>query len=247
MLANGNRSAGVWLWPAVSILMLMGMTAEAMTHITPKDSDGYLLRCKKAIEDIPTTLVGPTGNIWSGKDTDVPPEATKLLRPNKILSREYVQQGGENASVSLLIVHCSDARDLQGHYPPRCYPASGHRQISEEQRTWHLPGMDINGMAYEFSSGSMGGTMTVYNFFVTPRVPGAHVSHPELDGAICRDMADVYKSGEDYQRRYFGAAEFQIVGQGQATMEQMDQAFVDLLTPNEDVIRTLMNRESGGK
>jgi hypothetical protein len=244
---GGKKSAGVWLWPILSVLMLVGMAAEATTQVKPADAEGHLARCRKAIENIPTTLVGPTGDTWSGSDTKVPDAATELLRPNIILSRDYVQQGPQNLTVSLLIVHCSDARDLQGHYPRNCYPAQGQKEISEAPRDWHLPGMDITGMAYQFASGSLGGTMMVYNFFVTPRVPGIHVSHPELDGAICRDMTDVYKSGEDYQRRHFGAAEFQVVSQGQMTAEQMDQALIDLLTPNEDVIRTLMNRAPGGK
>jgi hypothetical protein len=87
----------------------------------------------------------------------------------------------------------------------------------------------------------------VYNFFVTPLVPGSLVSHPELNGAICPDIQSVYTSGEDYQRRYFGAAEFQLVFETSMTSEQRDQAFIDLLAPNLNVIRTLMNRDPGGK
>ncbi len=51
----------------------------------------------------------------------------------------------------------------------------------------------------------------MYNFFVMPLVPGVTVSHKELDGVICPDITSVYTSGEDYQRRYYGAAEFQLV------------------------------------
>ena len=54
---------------------------------------------------------------------EVPPEAQELLRPNAIFSRRF-QRPGE-IGVHVLVVHCSDARDMIGHYPPICYPSSG--------------------------------------------------------------------------------------------------------------------------
>lgn len=246
-MALRKRSKGVWLWPLVSILMLVGIVAEAGTHVQPADAANYLLTARKSIDDIPLTLVGPTGNLWTGTDVPVATAATELLRPNTILSREYVKQGENGVSATLLIVDCSDARDLQGHYPPRCYPAQGQQALGSQQRTWHLKDMDINGMEYEFSKGELGDQQVVFNFFITPCVPGVAVSHKELNGAICRDMDDVYISGEDYQRRYFGAAEFQVVMSGTLAPEERDAAFVDLMTPIQNVIRTLMNRDTGGK
>jgi hypothetical protein len=248
-MSSHERSKGVWLWPLVSILMLVGIVAEAGTHIRADDPRvlKYQAACRDAINGIPLTLIGPTGNMWTGTDAPVATAATELLRPNKILSRDYVKQGSSELSATLLIVDCSDARDLQGHYPPRCYPAQGQKLESSKPRTWHLNGMDINGMEYEFSKGDLGDEQVVYNFFITPCVPGVAVSHKELNGAICRDMDDVYTSGEDYQRRYFGAAEFQVVMSGAMSAEQRDEAFVDLMTPVQNVIRTLMNRDTGGK
>ncbi|MDP9174824.1 MAG: EpsI family protein [Planctomycetota bacterium] len=234
---------GVWIWPIASVLMLIGMISEARTHIKPADADEHLAQSKQAIDGIPTTIIGPTGNIWSGTDEVVPASATQLLRPNTILSRQYVKHGADGQSVALLIVHCSDARDLQGHYPHNCYPAQGQDEISQEQRAWHLKDMDIPGIEYHFAGEQLGAERIVYNFFVTPAVPGALVSHPELNGVICPDIDSVYKSGEDYQRRYYGAAEFQMVSSAPMTRDQRDQAFVDLLTPIEDVIRKLENRD----
>jgi hypothetical protein len=247
-MTNGKRnSRGAWLWPAVSILMLIGMIAEASTRITPADAEPHQARCRTAIENFPMVVSGPSGNSWSGQDEEVPDSAVALLQPNKILSRQYTQEGGEGIRVFLLIVDCSDANDLQGHYPPRCYPAQGQTLLSSKPRTWHLAGMEVPGMEYEFANTQLASNTVVYNFFVTPRVPGSLVSHPELNGAICPDIQSVYTSGEDYQRRYFGAAEFQLVFETPMSSEQRDQAFVDLLAPNLNVIRTLMNRDPGGK
>ena len=248
-MSSRKTSKGVWLWPLVSIMMLIGIVAEAGAHIHPDDPRvvKYQAACRQAINDIPFTLVGPTGTMWTGTKSEVATAATELLRPNTILSRQYVKQGNSGIFATLLIVDCSDARDLQGHYPPRCYPAQGQKSEGSEPRTWHLSGMDINGMEYKFSQGELGDEQVVYNFFITPRVPGVAVSHKELDGVICRDMDDVYTSGEDYQRRYFGAAEFQVVMSGTMSAEERDAAFIDLMTPIQNVIRTLMNRDTGGK
>jgi hypothetical protein len=238
------------LWPAMSMLLLAAMVAEANTRVKPADADPHQLRCKAAIEAFPLQIVGSNG-IWTGTDVPQPTAATQLLHPNVILSRRYRQSGGQFAGVpvDLLIVDCKDARDLQGHYPPNCYPAQGYILISKQSRSWQLKDVSISGMAYHFAppQNQLLSEKTVYNFFVTPHVPGTMVSHPELDGAICPDITSVYTSGEDYQRRYFGAAEFQIVTEASMSPEQLDQALTDLLEQNVNVIETLMNRDRGGK
>ena len=181
-----------------------------------------------------------------GRDTEIPTSATKLLRPNRILSREYLNDETKTV-VSLLLVDCGDARDLQGHYPPNCYPAQGQRLMDQQPRVWHLPHMDIHGMEYHFGPKSpTNEEQVVYNFFVMPMAPGRTVSHKELDGVICPDITSVYTSGEDYQRRYYGAAEFQLITGPRMTPEQRDQALLDLLGANESLIRILENRNPGG-
>jgi hypothetical protein len=246
MAKRGKMNRGVWIWPVISALMLIGMMAEARTHVKPADADQHLANCRKAIDAIPFTIAGPTGNIWSGSTVAVPASATQLLQPNIILSRLYVKHGAESQAdiqnVALLIVHCTDARDLQGHYPANCYPAQGQKQLSKEDRIWHLKDMDIPGIEYHFAGDGLDEESVVYNFFITPMIPGKLVSHPELNGQVCPDMNSVYLSGEDYQRKYYGAAEFQVVSKAPMTRQQRDQAFIDLMTPCENVIRTLENR-----
>jgi hypothetical protein len=244
---NGKMSRGVWLWPAISVLMLIGMIAEAQTRVERADAKPYLLRCAQVISNVSVNIPTPHG-VWTGTDVKVPEPALQLLKPNKILSRQYVRDGDSSIGVALLIVQCSDAHDLEGHYPPRCYPAQGEKLLDSTPRTWHLTGVDIPGMEYHFAvaDGQIGDEQVVYNFFITPNVPGALVSHKELNGAICTDINSVYQSGEDYQRKVFGAAEFQMVCDAQIPREQRDQAFVDLLNSMQDVISTLRNLGPGG-
>ena len=245
-LRHGKLSRGVWLWPSVSMVMLAGMIAEARTHVQPAVAEPHHARCRAAILAFPLIIKAADGT-WTGRDTEMPQSAVQLLRPNMILSRDYVNDE-THADVSLLLVDCKDARDLQGHYPPHCYPAQGQEWLKDQtlERTWHLPHMDITGMEYHFAPKSATDQeLVVYNFFVMPRVPDITVSHKELDGVICEDINSVYLSGEDYQRRYYGASEFQLVTT-KMTPEERDQAFIDLLSPNENLIRTLENRDPGG-
>jgi hypothetical protein len=235
--------------------MLIGMVAEAGTHVQPAVAEPHMVRCRNAVAVFPMIVKGASGT-WTGRDTEVPAPAIQLLNPNAILSRDYVNDETKTM-VSLLIVNCKDARYLQGHYPPNCYPAQGKELIkfndngtprNGEPRTWHLPHMDVTGMEYHFAPKSpTDQEQVVYNFFVMPRVPTVTVSHKELDGVICPDIGSVYTSGEDYQRRYYGAAEFQLVTGPRMTRQERDQAFLDLLGPNETLIRTLENRDPGGK
>jgi hypothetical protein len=228
--------------------MLVGMMAEARTHVQPSEAEPHLKRCRDAIAAFPSKIETANGT-WTGQDSVMPEPAIKLLLPNAILSREYVNDK-TRAVVELLIVNCGNARYLQGHYPPNCYPSQGENEIKDDRksRTWDLPDMKINGMEYHFLPKSpTDQDHVVYNFFVMPHVPGVTVAHKELDGKIFPDIDAVYKSGEDYQRGYYGAAEFQLVTGAELTSQERDQAFIDLLSPNQNILWTLENRAPGGK
>jgi len=225
------------------------MVAEARTHVQPTEAAPHLQRCRDAIDAVPDVVATSNGT-WVGHETEMPRPAIELLHPNRILSRVYVNTQAREVA-SLLIVNCSNAYYLMGHYPPICYPSQGEKEIEGRTvaRIWHLPHMDISGMEYHFAAkGPTDQEQVVYNFFVMPLVPSLTVAHKELDGVICPDMDSVYASGEDYQRTYYGATEFQLVTDPQLmTKEQRDQALIDILTPCQDLLRTLENRPPGGK
>ncbi len=58
-----------------------------------------------------------------------------------------------------------------------------------------------------------------------------------------RDMKGVEKAAEDYQQRYYGAPQFQVVFHGLASADQSrderDAIFAALIGPNLNVIETL--------
>jgi hypothetical protein len=68
---------------------------------------------------------------------------------------------------------------------------------------------------------------SVYNFFV---VPGR---------GIVPDISDVRAAASDYQRRCFGAAQFQVVMNADLPPEERDEIFTTLIGAGVDVINVL--------
>jgi hypothetical protein len=105
-------------------------------------------------------------------------------------------------------------------------------------RNWKIDGTTIPGYEYQFTQLLQGQTTrtTVYNFLI---VPGQ---------GIVRDMKGVAQAAEDYQQRYYGAAQFQVVFHGLAatdrSQQERDEIFATLMGPNLSLIQTLL--ASGG-
>lgn len=251
-MANRTRKLTFLLAPpAMAATLLAGLTLEQRSYVKPKDVEPYHANARAAIDRIPYAL---EHGRWTGKDQPLPTAAQKLLRPNAWISRTYednykgepgaaaaaVRRGHERAA-TLLIVQCRDSRDMLGHYPPRCYRSHGMEQKSAEPRNWTVGELTIPGVEYQFEQKLVGQTYrtTVYNFFV---VPGGRTNEP-----LRRDMDAVRDAAEDYQQRYYGAAQFQVVFQGLSSTDlsraERDEIFRTLIEPTIPVIKTL---SSGG-
>ncbi len=226
------------LAPPILCLGLLGaISAENRSHVKPADVEPYYTRTAQAMDQVPYRI-GP----WVGKDDNIPTPAIKLLRPNRIVSRTYVDtrpdRWAAGGRASLLIVQCRDAGDMVGHYPPKCYVSSGmiaDDPVKGTQRTWTLDqGMSITGTEYEFTHRLRTETykLVVYNFLL---VPGK---------GIQPTMAAVEKSASDYQQRYYGATQFQLVFRSpenmQMSRELKDEAFKALIGANVPLIHSLM-------
>lgn len=221
--------------PLLSIGLLGGIFAWEQTHLKPQDVEPYHARAKAAVEQVPYFI-----GTWTGQDVDIPVAAQKLLRPNAILHRTFVNSssGTDRTSyraASVLIVQCRDSRDMVGHYPPICYRAHG-LSIDEKSggpRDWIVNGKTIPGYEYHFTEVFQGRSSrtVVYNFLI---VPGS---------GIVRNMKGVEQAAEDYEQRYFGAAQFQVVFQSQGSADrsraERDEIFATLMGPNIHLIETL--------
>ena len=208
-----------WWAPAASLCLLGVLLARQLTYPTPEDAAPYHERVRKAAEEVPYRV----GN-WIGTDVEVIAAATKLLRPNVIVNRSFInRKTGQQAS--LLIVHCQDARDLAGHYPPRCYPSHGWEQMSAEPWSCQAESRDIDGTRYTFTIVRSGQptSIIVSNFMVLP------------DGRIVPTMDEVYHAASDYLKRFYGAAQVQVLVDrettDQAERDRIAQTLIEAASP----------------
>jgi hypothetical protein len=227
----------IFIAPAACAALLIGMVAESSSRVTPTDAAAYHKRAKTAVESIPMHI-----GTWSARDEAIPREAIAILRPNVIRCWKYVDNDTTNPRcydrwASLLVDQCKDARGMSGHYPPNCYRNSGEELIYQEPRDWRVNGMTITGMEYHFrqTTATASTRTAVYNFLIVPSpIPGK---------GIYRDITGVDKAAEDYQQRFFGAAQFQVVMDADLSQPERDEIFTTLMEPCVPVIKTLM---SGG-
>jgi Protein of unknown function (DUF3485) len=219
-----------WLWLLASTILLGGAAAESTKFRPPPDATEYRQRVTAAKDALPLDL-----GDWQGKITPVEQSAVKLLRPNFIISRQYINYKIP-LSVGFLFVECQDARDTVGHYPPICYPSQGWSLQLHERKDWTLPNMTIHGTEYTFVRGDFdsSGTQVVDDFFVIPGVG----TRPDRESVIA--------AAADLQRRFYGVAQVQLVFYGESTREQREQAFKELVGPLENLIQTVQTVQPGG-
>lgn len=128
---------------------------------------------------------------------------------------------------------------MVGHYPENCYVNAGDTLIGKRERTWELGKWKITGTEYTFERFSRGRATrrSIYNFLV---VPGTGDAEDETAGKdIVPDIKQLNRAAEDYQRRYFGAAQFQFVMSDELSREKRDQIFKTLLGKNLGVLEAL--------
>jgi hypothetical protein len=242
--------------PLVCVGILGGIAWEKSTHVQPQNVATYHAAIKALVDEKKQKeyMVGGGGSgLWFGKDQEPTKAAVKLLRPNVIFSRRYTESPdkdrGANRMCDVLIVQCPDARDMVGHYPENCYPNGGETLVDKRPRDWQIGETKITGTEYTFERFSSRGQPVrrcVYSFLVVPGVvPEGAPAVPGVPGAtIVRDIKGVNKAAEDYQRRHFGAAQFQFVFQAadpDLPRDTRDQIFMTLMGANMDVLQALNN------
>ena len=209
----GHKVTG-YLAAAVSAAILVGLWLEkSMYHVPTVDADAYHKRLKAAAAELSLEQ-----GDWVGTDVPVPQAAAALLKPNVLMNR-YYRNRVTGRRVSFLLVQCGDARDLLGHYPPVCYPGNGWLSVAHEPRDWRVGGTTITGTQYEFARSTFdrSSSIVIYNFMVLP------------DGTVGRDMDSVNRSAQDYRRKFFGAAQVQVVFDSSMPRPERDRIMDELI------------------
>ena len=215
---SNSKFAGVvaWLAPLATACMF-GLSAALPSQRVEVGAGDRAREIAAALDAVPLRLGG-----WIGTAVPVPTEAAEILHANAILSREYVELGGRRAC-TFVVVHCSDVRDMVGHYPPVCYPANGWSLQPSEGAPVSIElegGIKLALQRYRFVRAERDGAvrqMTVLNGFVLP------------DGSTTTDMRDLMARSERRTISSQGAAQVQFVFGGDPDLKQADEAAAALL------------------
>ena len=138
---------------------------------------------------------------WNSTRIEIPASAIELLHPNAILSRRFEPIDG-GPSISLLLVHCTDARDMGGHYPPNCYPRAGWELVSSRRDSLTLKEKDVPVAVYTFSRFSETGVETrirILNVFVLP------------DGSLTPERKSIIRLADRLSVASLGVAQLQLL------------------------------------
>ncbi len=176
---------------------LITMVVIGVLRVDPGNKvevDAYHERVAQVINEMPVDFNG-----WVGQQVPLPQSAIKLLDPNALVARQYFN-AEKNLTATLLIVQCRDTRDMAGHYPPQCYPASGWMEFEENlAQMYSLEDYTLRKYRYHRITGQMERDITVYSLFALPT------------GELTTSMRDVRRLGANYDYRKYGAAQLQVV------------------------------------
>ncbi|MEO1583864.1 MAG: exosortase-associated EpsI family protein [Planctomycetota bacterium] len=217
-----NRTPARIAAPIASAVLLIALAGVGtLRPATPSGAADYFLTIAEAIDDTPYRI-----NAYTGRDLTQPPtEAVDMLRPTRVLHRGYRHDGFRD-DVRVVIVHCPDVRDMAGHHPPNCYPATGWTTTDRTTLPIAAFGADQTLAVHRFSrrDGGIAKRITVASGFI---VPGQ-------DGTMLTTMDQLRDAAENRRRTRLGAAQVQIIIDRDADQEDLRraaQAFLPALGP----------------
>jgi hypothetical protein len=214
---------------AVTLLVLLALLGDkAFLRVAPAQTEGYHASVRAAVDVLPVV-----NGSWVGVDVPVPEAAVRMLHPNVIVSRRY-QNLSTRESVTLLLVHVKDARDVLGHYPPVCYPGQGWKTQAAQAIDWSVGPMVIRGTEYEFARDRLegGARLIVDNFLVL------------AGGETCRNMDGVEVAAQDRKRKFLGAGQVQFVHDASTTPQRRREIVEDFLGFTAPVLTAITSTAS---
>ena len=198
--------------------------AAAAIALTPPNvnSDALLLHRARIAHEL--DAFPPQLGSWFGRDVEIPTGAQRILRPNSYVSRRYVRLGS-GESITLALVHCNDVRDMQGHYPPVCYPAVGWTPDpgGSQEVTLQVANQTSQGRLYRFSRADSLDNLVHQTVLAMFMLPGED---------ILTDMEDLKsQSRKGRSMSAFGVAQLQLVMGGSPSTETVLAHAAELLQP----------------
>lgn len=209
----------------VMLLLAIGVERYASGHRSPNVAR-YQEQIRRAAEHVPICI-----GAWVGQDTHVPAQALTVLKPNVMISRVYTNvENGLTAGV--MLVHCSDAHSMVGHFPLRCYPADGWAVQSSTPRDWTVDDLKLAGTEYQFSmqpAGAAPKTIVVANCLLRP------------DHRVLRNMQELSDTLSGADGTSSGAGQIQVYFQCDIPPEQRERAITELLRGFRPVLDAILS------
>lgn len=226
-----ERPANPWLLRGgLAALVLVLGSAYTVGQSLPDGSEAtaYHDQVREAAADLPRQI-----GTWSAIDTEIPEAAVALLRPNVLISRRYVDEAA-GRSFAMLIVQCADARDMEGHYPPNCYPSSGWTTINQQTARIQIAQSQAVAVDYGFERMLQDGldSIRVVNLMLVPN-----------EGYVT-SMSSIRKLGGTVSDRYYGAAQIQFVFDSQWQREERLAVVEQVLTELQPLIGVILDKAS---
>jgi hypothetical protein len=221
-------AAGLSRLLAVTLLGAIAVQNDFTARRSP-NIERYHARIRDAAERIP-----PRIGSWIGHDVPVPARAVTVLKPNVLVSREYLNvETGVRAG--LLLVHCADAHHMVGHYPMRCFPAEGWQLVHAEPRDWKVGDLSLTGTEYEFFKQEIGveingeQRIVVVNSLLRPR------------GLMLRDMQALSDSIIGANGQATGAGQIQVYFDAAVPKAVRDDAVAAIVAGYRPVIDAILS------
>jgi hypothetical protein len=210
---------------ALSVLLVMVVAGWWATRPGAADAEPHHRRVRQAVDEMPDRI-GP----WIGRDQPMPDASIDLLNPNAMRARTFTH-AATGRQVAILVVHCRNIRDIAGHYPPRCYPATGWVQQDARPVRWQARSGTMPAMRYRFQrrQDERQAEMVVDSALFLP------------EGAVRRRLEALWEQAGDYQTRFYGAAQLQILTPADMKPETRRRTIRRLLTHHEHVLEALQS------
>ncbi|MEO0474981.1 MAG: exosortase/archaeosortase family protein, partial [Planctomycetota bacterium] len=221
--------AGRWQLPtSVFVMLLVFGSAYAVGQALPdgSEADAY----HEQVRDVSKVLPREIGS-WKAIDTELPEAAVALLRPNVLISRRYAEEES-GRSFALLIVQCADARDMEGHYPPNCYPSAGWTSLRRKSIDLEIGSLEADLMDYRFERVLQedSETISVVNLIILPKE------------GFATSMGSIRRLGGTISDRYFGAGQVQFVFDGAWSEEERWSVVEEIGQTLEPLIHVIMDK-----
>jgi len=228
-----------YLWPGLTLGLLLAMAYSQSKQPRREQFDEFHATAKTALDSVPLYF-----GHYLGKEEPLQEVDLQLLKPNAVRNVRYTDLRAMNlpswGGVVLTVVQCRRIEDMIGHYPPVCYPAFGDEQLSAVPREWKVGDQTIAGVEYRFEGVKQPGqryVRIVYNFMVAP------------GKGFVQDMEGLKRINNELDRRFYGAAQFQVLFSGPPGFEpdrtQRDAVFADVIGQAHNAITVLMTDQTG--